>query len=128
MPVANPAGDKVVELVRGDLLGGGSPSDPQVQRIAFSRIAVEMHTVSARSKEWNGTPIEPKDRRHSPARGDVKRLVAPFRDTADGEDVGEPPQRRGIVAAQQPDPRTPGGQRHDARRIVVVAGVDVVAE
>src|SRR6266436_9565164 len=115
MPVANPAGDKVVELVRGDLLGGGSPSDPQVQRIAFSRIAVEMHTVSARSKEWNGTPIEPKDRRHSPARGDVKRLVAPFRDTAVGDEhvhhaVYRTAHSRDVARGHQLDIVAPDGE------------------
>ena len=37
-------------------------------------------------------------------------------------------ERLGVVTTQQPDPLVPGGQRHNARWIVVVARADVVAE
>jgi hypothetical protein len=110
-----------------------------------------MDAVSARPEERDRTAIQAKDRRRTPARGDVKGLVAPFRNpvlgderidhrvdspaygldiTADQQshlvvldrkDIGKPPQRFGVVMPQETDPIIPGEQWHGARRIVVVA-------
>ncbi len=117
-----------------------------------------MDAVGARAEERHGTPVEAEHRRRTPARRDVKSLVAPFRDplfgnqrvddgvdcaadhfniaagkqvylvVGDREDIRKSPQRCGIVTPQQPHSFVPGKERHRARGVVIVAGNDMVAE
>ena len=117
-----------------------------------------MHAVSPRPKVRNRTPVEAKQRRRPPAQCDVERLASGLRDLllgdqrvdhpidgsadhcgvtlghqrhlvfGDGEHVGKPPQRIGVVATHQPDPVGSGEQRHNSSRVVIVAAGDVVAE
>src|SRR5215472_15534379 len=150
MPVADAAGDEIVELVGRHLFVRRTPSDPQEQPVAAPMIAVQMHAISTRTKKRDRTPVESKDRWHFPAWGDGEGLVAPFRNAmlgdesvddrvdcpaygvhaatrhqfdpllADSKDITEASQHVGIVATQESEPGVPGCERHDARRIKAV--------
>src|SRR6516162_9343845 len=80
MPVADPAGNEVVELVRRHLFARGAPADPQAQCVAPPKIAIEMDAIGAGPEERNSTAVEAKDGWATPARSGVECLVAPLRD------------------------------------------------
>src|SRR5215471_5392622 len=86
MPVADAAGDEIVELVGRHLFVRRTPSDPQEQPVAALMIAVQMHSISTRTKKRNRTAVESKDRWHLPAWGDGEGLVAPFRNAVLGDE------------------------------------------
>src|ERR1700751_1809614 len=82
VPVADPAGDEVIELVRRHPLVRRPAANPQAQCVTLPEIPVEMHTVSADPEKWDGPAVEPKDGRRAPTRGGGEGLVSPFRDPA----------------------------------------------
>src|SRR5215472_15449036 len=117
-----------------------------------------MDAVGASAKERHGAAVEAEKRRSPPAGCDIEGLVAPFRylpldderidnaiygtadrlDVAlgsqahpvvgDGENLRKLSKRRGIVASQQSDAFVASKKRHRVRRIVTVAGGEMVAE
>src|SRR5437868_8627681 len=58
VPVADAAGDEVVELVGRDPLIGSAPADPQMEGARLPKITVEVDAVGACSKERHGATVE----------------------------------------------------------------------
>ena len=60
MPVADAAGDDVVELIGGDALVRRAAANPQMQFPVDKSIAVQMHAIGAHAEKWHRAAIEPE--------------------------------------------------------------------
>ena len=78
MPVADAAGDQIVELVGRHQLVLGAPADPELRRIADHAIAVQMHAIGADAEKGRSTPVEIEAHGAAPALGHGQELLAPF--------------------------------------------------